>query len=386
MDAPELNSPQFWEDDAAAPLVLANPLRGQIRNAEKLAISARQFPELAGHLLIETSGSSGVAPRFACIRRSAVRLSAEVVNEHLAATATDRWMCALPTFHVGGLGIYARASASGSAVVRYPGKWNACHFTELAGREAIRLTSLVPTQVVDLVNQGLRPPDGLRAVVVGGGHLPDSVYQAACDLAWPLLRSYGMTEAASQIATDFVGEVGSSDNTGLPILPHWQVRMADDGRLEIKGESLFSGYFFPESRAAGIFQAQPADGWFSTNDLGCLENGRLWVDGRVDRTVKVLGELVNLDRVEQAFRELFAEDQRDSITVDSISEQRRGSALVAIVEDRLDPVQVRKCIERHNLAAPGLEALTDMLVVAEIPRSALGKVRRRMLRDLARLR
>ncbi len=74
-------------------------------------------------------------------------------------------------------------------------------FAEEMNEGAVTLTSLVPTQVHDLVQCALACPPSLRAVVVGGAELDPVLGERARELGWPVLQSYGMTEAASQVAT-----------------------------------------------------------------------------------------------------------------------------------------------------------------------------------------
>ena len=103
---------------------------------------------------------------------------------------------ALPDFHVGGMGILARcheAFLQGGSGWR--GKWDPVRYHELALAEGSTLSSLVPTQLFDLVEHGLRAPEPLRAVIIGGGRLDDQLYEQALQLGWPLMESYGMTEA-----------------------------------------------------------------------------------------------------------------------------------------------------------------------------------------------
>ena len=131
------------------------------------------------------------------------------------------------------------------------------------------LTSLVPAQVFDLVNAGLKPPHILRAVLVGGGRLEDALYQKATALGWPLLPGYGMTEAASQIATARPGGNGT-----LHLLPCWEARTDDAGRLLLRGAPLLCGCMVPSPDGWTFQGALDVDGWFTTAD-------RVRLDGRV---------------------------------------------------------------------------------------------------------
>jgi o-succinylbenzoate---CoA ligase len=163
--------------------VLLNPRmpEEERRRLESLVV------DLPGHVWLATSGTTG-ALKLTALSKRALLASAAAVNRHLQSDDRDVWLCVLPTFHVGGLGIYARAFLSGARVVT-------------SGWEDVTLASLVPAQVTDLVRDRVEAPPSLRAVVVGGGALSEELYAAARALGWPLLPSYGMTECCSQVAT-----------------------------------------------------------------------------------------------------------------------------------------------------------------------------------------
>ncbi|MEA2488547.1 MAG: o-succinylbenzoate---CoA ligase, partial [Acidobacteriota bacterium] len=161
------------------------------RRLEQFAAAA---PTLPAHVLLATSGTTG-ALKLTALSKQGLLASAAAVNRHLESTAADIWCCVLPTFHVGGLGIYARAHLSGAEVISMA--WDPVRFAE----QAVTLSALVPAQVRDLLQGGLTPPSSLRAIVIGGGAMSQALYRDALTAGWPVLPSYGMTECCSQIAT-----------------------------------------------------------------------------------------------------------------------------------------------------------------------------------------
>jgi O-succinylbenzoic acid--CoA ligase len=315
---------------------------------------------LPKHVLIASSGSTG-APRLVALSKRAILASAEAVNRHLDAKKPDVWCCVLPTFHVGGLGIYARAALSGSRVFSAP--WSAESFVAQCNAQHVTLSALVPAQVVDLLRTRLRPPRALRAIVVGGGALTEEHYKAARKAAWPVLPSYGMTECCSQIAT------ATPDSSDLRVLDHLHVRTEDDGRLAVKGSSLLTGYI----EAEGRLRDPKSDGWFITSDLGHVQGRTLTIEGRVDEVVKVGGELVNVARLE------------------ALLEHLRGAteaALVVVQDERLgaeihlaSPVDAVQLVREFNANVHPFERIRRVHRLG-IPRSPLGKVRRGELRRL----
>ena len=313
---------------------------------------------LPGHVLIASSGSTG-APRLVALSKRAILASAEAVNRHIRAVKTDVWCCVLPTFHVGGLGIYARAELSGARV--FSAAWSTQAFVSMCNVQHVTLSALVPAQVVDLLRAGVRPPKSLRAIIVGGGALTMDNYKAARKAGWPLMPSYGMTECCSQVAT------AALDSPELRILEHLQVRTDDEGRLAVKGSSLLTGYVDESAQ----LRDPKRDGWFITSDLGHVQGRTLTVEGRIDEVVKIGGELVNVARLE------------------ALLEHLRGSkdaALVAIEDERLgweihlaSPADAVELVREFNGNVNPFERIRRVHRL-EIPRSPLGKVRRAELR------
>ncbi|HKO95061.1 MAG TPA: 2-succinylbenzoate--CoA ligase, partial [Polyangiaceae bacterium] len=109
---------------------------------------------------------------------------------------------------------------------------------------------------------------------------------------WPVLTSYGSTEACSQVATQRPGTTHRGDlGAGYP-LPGVEVQLRD-GAIQLRGPTLFSGYLL------GPLEPFDADGWFTTGDLGHFDaEGRLHVLGRSDHVIISGGENVSPGEVE----------------------------------------------------------------------------------------
>ncbi|WP_423231832.1 hypothetical protein PVA48_12595 [Akkermansia sp. JRP_AM1] len=115
-----------------------------------------------------TSGSSGSPPKAILFTRRALDVCARGALEHLHAECGD-WCCPLPVWHVGGAMIYLRAALAGTAVHALHGRWNPQAYADLMKSSGACWSSLVPTQVVDLVNLRLRAPSTAGCIIVGGG-------------------------------------------------------------------------------------------------------------------------------------------------------------------------------------------------------------------------
>jgi o-succinylbenzoate---CoA ligase len=329
-----------WSGDRTH--LLLNP-RMPVDDRERLERMAR-VGRLRAHVIVSTSGSSG-SLKLVALSKEAVLASATSVNERLEASKSDVWCAVLPSFHVGGLGIYARAHLAGSRVVAMP--WSPRALLE----SDATLVSLVPAQVHDLLGSGLTPPPRLRAILVGGGAFHPDLDQKAREAGWPAFASYGMSECASTISVRDA------------LLPHLEARADEDFRLSFRGTSLFSGYITEDG-----FEDPKVDGWFQSDDVGEVEGRILRVHGRFGDFVKIGGESVNLARL------------------DRILESVRGgldAVLIAAPDDRLGHViqlvttrDAQEVVDRFNERVLPFERIRRTHVIDSIPRSSLGKLLR----------
>lgn len=310
-----------------------------------------------GGVYFRTSGSTGDG-KWVVLSKEALLWSARAVNRHLEVREGGVWFLALPEFHVGGFGVIARAFACGGRVEVFEGKWDVVRFVrELEGCSG-EYVSLVPAQVVDLVRAGLEAPDCVRRVIVGGGRLDDDTFLRAQGLGWPVYRTYGMTEAGSQIAT---GDVGDG---WLRVIEGWELEVRDGGRLAWRGVGGFSGYLVELDGGFVFEDGLDEDGWFLTSDVVERGSGVLRFLRRDGRMVKILGELVDLDAVEVG---LGVE-----CVVVPVPDERRGFRLVAVVEGDVEDLAV----------GGGLHAISEVIRLERFPRSGLGKIRRGLVEEM----
>jgi O-succinylbenzoic acid--CoA ligase len=236
------------------------------------------------------------------LSHTALEAAATAAISHLAMTAGDRWLLSLNLSHVGGFAILVRCLMCEAAVaLADPGMppeamvWNIVH-------ARATLASLVPTQLERLL--GAEVPstsvESLRAVLLGGAHAPRRLVQRARDAGWPILTTYGLSEAGSQICTQPLTDlnVGTvADDAGIP-LPGVDVRI-ESGVICMRGAALFDGYL---AESASPFDA---DGWFRTSDLGTMtDQGRLVPLGRCDDCIVTGGEKVSVLEIESTLLEL----------------------------------------------------------------------------------
>ncbi len=370
MDPTLLISPAFWSDSTPA---VAGVFPGGLPDD----------PRLSGQVLFETSGSSG-NPKWIALSKLALQTSAAAVNRYLVVTASSCWGLVLPLHHVGGFGVAARAYQAGCRLEIFDGRWDAASFVSWVADRGVTHTSLVPTQVHDLVAGGHRAPSCVTAIIVGGGCLDERTGGAARALGWPVLASYGMTEACSQIATCGLFSLGFPYQVApLPVLPIWQVRAGADQRLIISGPALFSGYVVREGEC-WIYQPRAGE-WFESADRVAIGEDGLTPIGRADLLVKVLGELVDPEMIERELMEISGGKLvSGGFVVVAVPDARAEHVLVAVFDAGVDAEMVDGVLTEYRRMAPGFRRLQEAVFLKNFLRSPLGKPRRaEILREIS---
>lgn len=311
--------------------------------------------------------------------------SAEASARNLGRRADDVWLCCLPLAHVGGLAIVFRAALAGVPLVLEERFDVARVAARLAGGE-VTLASLVPTMLARLLERDGPPPSPrLRAILLGGGPIAPALVAAARERGFPALPTYGMTETASQVATAPPGAHGEAVRPGAVGPPLFGVEIAvhaQDGARLGAGET-------GEIRVRGPMVAPSwtdGDGWLATGDLGRLDaEGTLWIAGRRDEMIVTGGENVSPARVEE---EIAAHPAVAECAVVGVSDPEWGRAVAAAVVLR---EAVAPAAEPAALAALAADCRGHLapyevpkrwVVVAGLPRTALGKVARAAVRRL----
>lgn len=244
-------------------------------------------PQLA---VIATSGTTGPA-RLALLSRRAFEASAEASARRLGWLQTDRWLLALPLAHVGGLSVVTRCLIARRPIVLQGSRAGESSTERLAraiDEGEATLLSLVPTQLASLLELGgeFQLPERVRVILTGGAATSARLLEACFERAWPVVTSYGLTEACSQVATQHPPGGARRDAGVGPPLEGVRVEL-HQGVIHVYGPTLMSGYIGADGAAC-----DPETG-FRTRDLGRLdEHGCLHVLGRIDGAIITGGENV----------------------------------------------------------------------------------------------
>lgn len=261
--------------------------------------------------LILTSGSTG-EPKAAQLSMGNYIANACASNARVPLRGGDCWLLSLPLHHVSGISTLIRCAMAG-ATVFIPERESPL-FESLRAYPVTHV-SLVAAQLHRLLSEleGIKQLQKLKAVLAGGGPVPRSLIDNAHDAGVPIYLTYGMTETASQIATNTPDCPPAKRYTaGQALLPD-SLRIDENGEIQVRGPSLFQGYL----DSVGLSLPLTADGWFRTGDLGRLDaGGYLLVTGRLDNMFISGGENIQPEEIEQALMNIAGIEQAVVVPVD----------------------------------------------------------------------
>lgn len=345
------------------------------------------------HSIVYTSGTTGRA-KGAMLTYGNFWFNATASALNLGHLHDDRWLACMPLFHVGGLSILLRSVLSGMTVVLHDG-FHPVAVNDAIDEERITLLSVVAVMLGRMLDErGDEPyPPSLRAVLLGGGPAPLPLLERASRVGMRVLQTYGLTEAASQVATmaphDGPERLGAAGKplfpVGLRIVPVGEKasRLDDDvaadeiGEIAIAGPTVSPGYWNdPESS-----RAVRHEGWFRTGDLGFLdEAGYLHVVDRRNDLIISGGENVYPAEVESV---LAAHVDIEHAAVVGVADEKWGQVPAAVVVrregSRLTEEDIRQFCKKH---LAGYKVPRCVVFKAQLPRNSAGKVLRRQLREM----
>lgn len=321
-----------------------------------------------------TSGTTGRS-KAAVLTRANLVASAMASALRLGVDPADRWLACMPLYHVGGLSILWRSAWMATSVVALP-RFTLDGVARALADEQITLLSVVPTMLVRMLRAGVAPGPRLRAVLVGGGPATADLLREARDAGWPVCPTYGLTEAASQVATLPPGAPQAALATVGPPLAGTQVRIRDVGvdgvgAIEVRGPTVMRGYLDEPPGAAPAI----VDGWLQTGDLGRFVGSRLAIVTRRTDLVVTGGENVYPAQVEA---QLGRAPGVDDVLVVGVDDPEWGQRVACLVVTEREPAALIADLEafaRGRLAPH--QRPREYRVVDALPTTPIGKVDRR---------
>jgi O-succinylbenzoic acid--CoA ligase len=309
-----------------------------------------------------SSGSTG-APHPVDLTYGNFLWSAVGSAFNIGVEPEDRWLGCLPLNHIGGLSIVMRSAIYGTTAVLHDG-FDVDRVAAALDEGRIGVASLVTTMLVRLLEAGA-DLSGPRAILVGGGPVPEEPLEEAIGRGATVVQTYGLTETCSQVSTLAPGDAKRKlGSAGRPLLTsHVRIR---DGEILVQGPTVAPGCL-------------DADGWLHTGDLGRIdEEGFLYVEDRIDDMIVTGGENVVPAEVEKVLLRHPAVADAAVIGRDDPEWQQAVTAVVVLCEGvDASPDELRRhCAD----ALASFKVPKRVELAAALPRTPSGKLMRRALR------
>ncbi len=357
-----LSAPERERIAADCALLVQEPLDSDREPEQATATSRHELDATA--VVIHTSGTTA-QPRPIELTYENFLWSALGSAVALGLDPDERWLCALPLSHVGGLSILLRSAIYTTTAVVHE-RFEEDRVLSALRSEGVTLVSLVATTLARLLDAGLERPPALRSALTGGGPVPAALLERAHAAGVPVSLTYGLTESCSQATTTPVAEIGEAPTSAGPPLFCTRVQVVD-GEILVSGPTVAPG-------------SLAADGWLHTGDLGELdERGRLRVTGRVSDTIVSGGENVAPAEVEAV---LEAHPLVLEAAVLGRADPQWGEAVSAIVVARAGAELDVEELRAHCAVALAPYKVPKQLALSSspLPRTRSGKLLRRELR------
>ena len=365
----------FLED--AEPVLFVEDAEAFVADARtrepRLQTTPRDDADLAS--IIYTSGTTGRS-KGAMLSHGNLAANALALHEAWGFSPDDVLLHALPIFHVHGLFVALHcAFLSGAPMVWLP-KFDDGQV--LAGLAKSTVMMGVPTFYTRLLaHRGFSREAArhMRLFICGSAPLLESTFAEFEDrTGMRILERYGMSEAVIITSNPLHGE-RIAGSVGYP-LPGVDLRIGGGeatGVIEIKGPSVFAAYWRMPEKTAEEFTA---DGYFLTGDVGRQDpDGRVWISGRAKDLIISGGFNVYPKEIELILDELPGVTES---AVVGVPHPDFGEAVVAVVMGKGDEAAMI-ATAREKLAA--FKTPKRVFFVAELPRNAMGKVQKNLLRQ-----
>jgi acyl-CoA synthetase (AMP-forming)/AMP-acid ligase II len=401
----------FYLDDIAPKLIVLAP--DTVPNARAaatrlgipvidLALDADGFPLVDGTLatathdriahdddvalFLHTSGTTS-RPKGVPLTHDNLATSAGNIVRWYELTAADVSYCVMPLFHVHGLVFSTLATLAAGGTVVVPEKFSASAFWPTVARYTISVVSAVPTILRTLLlradDDGAPQPGAhsLRFIRSSSSALPASEMQRLeARFGVPIVEAYSMTEASHQMCANPLhgkrrpGSVGVGAFVEVAILDEHDQPMPPGGvgEVAIRGKNVTKGYHNnPDANKVAF-----TNGWFRTGDYGTLdEAGYLTLVGRLKELINRGGEKISPVEVDEA---LVSHPGVKEAVAFSVPDEKYGEAVAAALVLH-DGILVDDVLAHARTRLASFKVPTTVHVVTEIPKTATGKVQRRIV-------
>ncbi|MCR5978772.1 long-chain-fatty-acid--CoA ligase [Gordonia jinghuaiqii] len=382
-------------DDGSADSGRPSP-DSMIEAAEPLAAPVpRADDDLA--VLCYTSGTTG-APKGVGYSHKSLYLHtmAACLADGHAISERDRALLVVPMFHANAWGVPFAALMSGADQILPGPHPTPAHIAGIIAAERVTYTGMVPTVAVDLLAHARRAGTdltSLRALVLGGSTPTLALIRDLEQLGIPVFQGWGMTEI-SPMATFSRPPAFTDDDPERRwehirkqgrLLPGLQWKLVDDGEVMphdgiSRGEILIRGPWVATAYYRAEHPERFDDGWLRTGDIGVIdEHGYLTIVDRTKDLIKSGGEWISSVALEEALLEHPGVHEAAVVSVPHPRWQERPVAYV-VGDAGLDTEAVR---DELATRIPRWWVPELIVVVGQLPRTSVGKLDKRSLREQA---
>lgn len=380
------------EPDGTLRFDLKRDQSGNVARPAERPVELAQSDDIA--MILHTSGTTS-RPKRVPIRHRNMVASASNIGGAYELGPADRSLCVMPLFHIHGIVASMLSTlASGGTLIAPPNGFNALEFWSLVETYKPTWYSAVPTMHQMLLARADRNLETIRAnpfrfIRSSSASLPPVVMERMeAVFGAPVLESYGMTEAAHQMASNPLppkphkaGTVGYGFGVELAIMDDdgKLLPQGDIGEVVIKGRNVVDGYENnPEANAKAFTQ-----GWFRTGDQGRIDaDGYLALTGRLKELINRGGEKISPLEIDDV---LLRHPAVAEALAFAVPHKTLGEDVHAAVVLKGEATES----ELRNYAAGLLAEFKvprKVYILPELPRGATGKLQRINMAQLLNLK
>lgn len=335
--------------------------------------------------IFHTSGTTGLPKSYEVTHRAAVlHCLSQATVEATGLSSRDRVLPLAPFFHVNGWGLPLTSALTGASLVLAGGDLNPVRVAQVMQKERVTVAAAVPTVWFDVCaaiecGEAIRPT-ALREVLTGGSPLPESVWKSIrTTLGVGVATAWGMTET---MACSTYERDRPHERAGKPI-PLVEIGLqptgaatsdvdAPPGRLQVRGPFI-------------VGNRTDSTQWFTTGDIASFdEDGVLTVRDRENDLIKSGGEWIAPAEIEQR---LCTHPDVAAAAVIPVSHPKwieRPRAFVVLTRETDLEESIEEALATHLAQAfPRWWLPDNIVVVDELPTTAVGKLDKRLLRTIA---
>ena len=337
-----------------------------------------------------SSGTTGLMKGVMLTHRNLVANIEQAWNS-MPLTDEDVLVGLMPFFHIYGQTVVLNMGlAKGSTIVTMP-RFDLDELLEIVERHGVTWLHIAPPIVLAFATApGVEERDTSRLKMVISGAAPldaDLARRAESRIGAPIRQGYGMTELSPVSHKSRLVRVEETPPGSIgALIPNTEARLVDpatgedvaegeEGEIWIRGPQVMRGYLNNDEATA---ETLVGDGWIRTGDIGRVdENGFFYIVDRLKELIKYKGHQVPPAELEAV---LVSHPKVKDAGVIGVPMEDGGEAPKACVvaEDGLDPDELMAYVAER--VAP-YKRIREVEFVDEIPKSASGKILRRILRE-----